>query len=52
MRRPTLIVLIVLFSLLVGAAVWQVLIAGRDQGPFPGPTSPGELPSASPTAPG
>lgn len=48
MRRPTLIVLIVLFSLLVGAAIWQILIASQDLGPYPGPTSPGQLPSPAP----
>ena len=47
MRRPTLIVLIVLFTLLVGAAIWQLQIANQDRGPYPGPTSPGELPSPS-----
>jgi hypothetical protein len=46
-RRPTLIVLIVLFTLLVGAAIWQLQIANQDRGPYPGPTSPGELPSPS-----
>jgi hypothetical protein len=49
-RRPTLITLIVLFSLLVAAAIWQLQIANDDRGPLPGPTSPGELPS--PTSPG
>ena len=48
MRRPTLIVLIVLFTLLVGAAIWQLQIANQDRGPYPGPTSPGELPSPPP----
>ena len=48
MRRPTLIVLVVLFTLLVGAAIWQLQIANQDRGPYPGPTSPGELPSPSP----
>jgi hypothetical protein len=38
-------VLIVLFSILVAATVAQVLIAGQDRGPYPGPTSPGQLPS-------
>jgi hypothetical protein len=47
-RRPTLIVLIVLVTLLVGAAIWQLQIAGQDRGPYPGPTSPGELPSPPP----
>jgi hypothetical protein len=46
-RRPTLIALIVLFTLLVGAAIWQLQIANQDRGPYPGPTSPGELPSPS-----
>ncbi|HYY07345.1 MAG TPA: hypothetical protein VFA25_01945 [Actinomycetota bacterium] len=45
MRRPTLIVLIVLFFVLVGATVAQVLIATQERGPYPGPTSPGQLPS-------
>lgn len=48
MRRPTLIVLIVLFSLLVAASIWQLLIAGQDHTPFPGPTSAGELSSPTP----
>lgn len=47
-----MIVLIVLVSLLLGAAIWQILIASQDLGPFPGPTSPGQLPSVSPTPPG
>jgi hypothetical protein len=49
-RRPTLITLIILFSLLVAAAIWQLQIANEDVGPLPGPTSPGELPSPSPSA--
>jgi hypothetical protein len=47
-RRPTLIVLIVLTFLLVVAGLWQLQLANQDHGPFPGPTSPGELPSMSP----
>jgi hypothetical protein len=47
-RRPTLIVLIVLITLLAGAAIWQLQIANQDRGPYPGPTSPGELPSPPP----
>jgi hypothetical protein len=43
-----LIALIVLFSLLMAAAVWQVLLATQDRGPYPGPTSPGQLPSPLP----
>jgi len=47
-RRPTLIVLIVLMSLLVGAAILQILLADQDHGPLPGPTSAGQLPSMAP----
>jgi hypothetical protein len=47
-RRPTLIVLIVLLSLLVVAGLWQLQLANQDHGPLPGPTSPGELPSMAP----
>jgi hypothetical protein len=47
-RRPTLIVLIVLLSLLVAAGIWQLQLAGQDHGPLPGPTSPGELPGPPP----
>jgi hypothetical protein len=42
------IALIVLFSLLTAATVWQVLLASQDRGPYPGPTSPGQLPSPLP----
>ncbi|MEO8293331.1 MAG: hypothetical protein ABI635_09345 [Actinomycetota bacterium] len=45
MRRPTLITLVVLLAFLVGAAIYQVSLASRDQRPLPGPTSPGQLPS-------
>ena len=48
MRRGTVIILIVLVSLLVAATVWQVLLASQDRGPYPGPTSPGQLPSSLP----
>jgi hypothetical protein len=47
-RRGTLIILIVLVSLLAAATVWQVLLASQDRGPYPGPTSPGQLPSPLP----
>jgi hypothetical protein len=47
-RRPTLIVLLVLFSLLIGATIWQLRLASQDHGPLPGPTSPGQLPSPPP----
>ncbi|MGZ6544543.1 MAG: hypothetical protein ACXVEI_04455 [Actinomycetota bacterium] len=49
MRRPTLIVLIVLFVLLVGAGIAQLVIASGHRTPLRGPTSPGQLPSLSPT---
>ena len=48
MRRGTVIALIVLLSLLAAATVWQVLLASQDRGPYPGPTSPGQLPSTPP----
>jgi hypothetical protein len=48
MRRPTLVMLIVLFALIAGAAVYQSTLASRDQAPLEGPTSPGQLPSLPP----
>jgi len=48
-RRPTLIAIIVLFALLASAGIAQVLIASGDTPAFVGPTSPGQLPSASTT---
>jgi hypothetical protein len=50
MRRPTFIMLIVLFLLLVGAGVAQLVIASRDHAPYRGPANPTELPSL-PTGP-
>jgi hypothetical protein len=50
MRRPTLIVIVVLFVLITVAAVVQIVIAAGDRTPLPGPTSPGQLPSAASTA--
>ena len=47
MRRPTFIILIVLFALLVGAGIAQFVIASGDGAPLQGPTSPGQLPSSS-----
>jgi hypothetical protein len=44
-----LIILILLFVLLVGAGVAQLVIASGDGAPLVGPTSPGQLPSISPT---
>lgn len=49
MRRFTLITLIVLFVLLVGAAVYQLTLANRDEGPFPGPVEGTPLPTAAPS---
>ncbi|HET6776519.1 MAG TPA: hypothetical protein VFH81_01960 [Actinomycetota bacterium] len=50
MRRFTLITIICLVVLLAGAAVVQLLIAGADREPYPGPVpgTPYPLPS-SPT---
>ncbi|HVH53173.1 MAG TPA: hypothetical protein VNA32_03485 [Actinomycetota bacterium] len=39
MRRFTLITIICLAVLLVGAAVAQLVIAGGDREPYPGPVS-------------
>ncbi|MDP9330055.1 MAG: hypothetical protein M3P11_05370 [Actinomycetota bacterium] len=50
MRRPTLIMLIVLCALLIGVAILQFSVdppATR----LPGPTRPGQLPSASTVGP-
>ena len=50
MRRPTFIILIVLFVLLIGAGIAQFVIASGDGAPLQGPASPGQLPSVSPAA--
>ena len=47
MRRPTFIILIVLFLLLIGAGIAQFVIASGDSPELQGPTSPGQLPSLS-----
>ncbi|HEX7248472.1 MAG TPA: hypothetical protein VF351_10275 [Actinomycetota bacterium] len=47
MRRPTLIMIIVLFALIGAAGVAQLIIASGGGDPLPGPPSPGQLPSAS-----
>jgi flagellar basal body-associated protein FliL len=49
-RRPTLVILIVLFVLLVIAGVAQLTIASSHREPLNGPTSPGQLPSLSPAS--
>jgi len=48
-RRPTLIMIVVLFLLLAGAAVAQLVIASGDRPAYQGPASPGQLPSLSPS---
>lgn len=47
MRRPTLIMIIVLFALIGAAGVAQLIIAGGSGDPLPGPSSPGQMPSPS-----
>jgi len=49
MRRFTLITLIVLFVLLLGAALYQLTLANREAGPFPGPQKGTPLPTGSGT---
>jgi hypothetical protein len=46
-RRPTFIMIVVLFVLIAGAAIYQISIASRDRAPLPGPASPNQLPSPS-----
>jgi hypothetical protein len=48
-RRFTLITLIVLFVLLLAAALYQLTLANRDTGPFPGPVEGTPLPTAAPS---
>jgi hypothetical protein len=47
-RRGTFLLLVMLFVLIVVAAVAQLVIASGDRGPYTGPTSPGQLPTFSP----
>jgi hypothetical protein len=47
MRRFTLITIVVLFALIIGAAVYQIALANRDQPPFPGPVEGTPLPSVA-----
>ncbi|MDH4111925.1 MAG: hypothetical protein OEV60_04480 [Actinomycetota bacterium] len=49
MRRQTLVMIIVLFLLIGAAAVAQVVLVNGGGNPFPGPASPGQLPSGSPS---
>jgi hypothetical protein len=48
-RRSTLVTIICLFVLLAGAAVWQLVIAGRDQPLYPGPVPGTPFPTLSAT---
>jgi hypothetical protein len=48
-RRPTLIMIIILFGLIAAATVAQIVLASGGTPPLPGPTSPGQLPSVSAT---
>ncbi len=48
-RRFTLIVIICLFLVIVGAAVAQIVIASRNHDPYPGPVPGTPYPTASPT---
>ena len=50
MRRPTLIVIVVLFVLIGAAALAQFAFVGDGGDPLPGPASPGQLPSITPSA--
>ncbi|MFL5797076.1 MAG: hypothetical protein ACJ77A_03975 [Actinomycetota bacterium] len=47
MRRGTLITVILLFLLLVAAAIYQLTLGTRSGEPFCGPASPGALPTAT-----
>ena len=47
MRRPTFIVIVILFVVITIAAVAQIVIASGNKPSLPGPTSPGQLPSRS-----
>ena len=49
MRRFTLITIIVLFTLLAGAAAYQLVLANRDTTRFPGPVKGTPLPTLTPT---
>ena len=49
MRRFTLLTIVVLFTLIIGAAVYQIALASRDQAPFPGPVIGTPLPSVAPS---
>jgi hypothetical protein len=46
-RRPTFIMIVVLCVVIIVAAIAQLVIATGDRPTLPGPTSPGQLPSAT-----
>ncbi len=45
MRRFTFITLVVLFVLIAATAIYQLVLANREQAPFPGPELGTPLPS-------
>jgi hypothetical protein len=47
-RRFTLVAVIVLFGLIVGAAVYQIALASRDRAPYPGPAEGTPFPTFDP----
>jgi hypothetical protein len=49
-RRFTLVTIVVLFLLLGGAAIYQLVLANRDDQRFPGPAPGTPLPSPSSTS--
>jgi hypothetical protein len=48
MRRPTFVVLVVLFAVIITTAIVQLTMDAPDA-PFAGPSSPGALPVPSPS---
>ena len=46
MRRFTLVTIVVLFALIIGAAVYQIALASRDRAPFPGPVEGTPFPAS------
>jgi hypothetical protein len=48
-RRFTLITIVVLFALIVSAAIYQLVLASRDRPRYPGPVEGTPLPATSPS---
>jgi hypothetical protein len=46
-RPGTRIAIVALFALLLGAAVWQFVIASQDRAPYPGPVPGTPLPTTT-----